>query len=101
MYTVVESIMVEEESSIIKCICGFSDDDGNTVLCEKCDTWQHIVCYYDSPSHVPDVHECVDCLPRRVDTKSAVEKQRQRRELHSIGERKGRPRTSTKSHKNL
>lgn len=89
----------EEESSTIKCICGFSDDDGNTVLCEKCDTWQHIVCYYESASHVPDVHECVDCLPRAVDRKSAVDKQRQRRELHNIGERKGRPRTTTKSHK--
>lgn len=90
----------EEESSTIKCICGFSDDDGNTVLCEKCDTWQHIVCYYESASHVPEVHECVDCLPRPVDRKSAVEKQRQRRELHNIGERsKGRPRTTTKSHK--
>ena len=89
----------EEESSTIKCICGYSDDDGNTVLCEKCDTWQHIVCYYESAGHVPDVHECVDCLPRPVDRKSAVEKQRQRRELHNIGERKGRPRTTTKSHK--
>ncbi|KAF2437821.1 hypothetical protein P171DRAFT_173719 [Karstenula rhodostoma CBS 690.94] len=89
----------EEESSTIKCICGFSDDDGNTVLCEKCDTWQHIVCYYESASHVPDVHECVDCLPRPIDRRSALEKQRQRRELHNIGERKGRPRTTTKSHK--
>jgi hypothetical protein len=89
----------EDESSTIKCICGFSDDDGNTVLCEKCDTWQHIVCYYQSPALVPEVHECTDCLPRSVDTKGAVEKQRQRRELHNIGERKGRPRASTKSHK--
>lgn len=90
----------EEESSTIKCICGFSDDDGNTVLCEKCDTWQHIVCYYESAGHVPDVHECTDCSPRLVDTKGAVDKQRQRREqLQNIGERKGRPRTTTKSHK--
>ncbi|PSN69304.1 hypothetical protein BS50DRAFT_619938 [Corynespora cassiicola Philippines] len=89
----------EEESSTIKCICGFSDDDGNTVLCEKCDTWQHIVCYYESAHHVPDVHECTDCLPRPVDTKRAAEKQRLRREMHSIGERKGRPKTTAKSHK--
>ncbi|KAL5385625.1 hypothetical protein DPSP01_004738 [Paraphaeosphaeria sporulosa] len=94
-----EGPIEEEESSTIKCICGFSDDDGNTVLCEKCDTWQHIVCYYESASHVPDVHECVDCLPRPIDRKSALEKQRQHRELHNIGERKGRPRTTTKSHK--
>lgn len=94
-----EGPIVEDESSTIKCICGFADDDGNTVLCEKCDTWQHIVCYYESASHVPDVHECVDCLPRPIDRKSALEKQRQHRELHNIAERKGRPRTTTKSHK--
>ncbi|KAF2637514.1 hypothetical protein P280DRAFT_407382 [Massarina eburnea CBS 473.64] len=89
----------EEESSTIKCICGFSDDDGNTVLCEKCDTWQHIVCYYESAVHVPDVHLCTDCLPRPVDKKSAVDKQRSRRELHTTGERKGRPRATTKTSK--
>lgn len=89
----------EEESSTIKCICGFADDDGNTVLCEKCDTWQHIVCYYESAHHVPDVHECADCLPRPIDTKAAAEKQRQYRELRSIGERKGKPKPTTKSHK--
>lgn len=89
----------EEDSSTIKCICGFSDDDGNTVLCEKCNTWQHIVCYYESANHVPEVHECVDCSPRPVDAKSASEKQRLRKELHSIGERKGRPKTTTKNPK--
>ncbi|KAF2475680.1 uncharacterized protein BDR25DRAFT_87733 [Lindgomyces ingoldianus] len=89
----------EEESSTIKCICGFSEDDGNTVLCEKCDTWQHIVCYYESTHHVPDVHECSDCYPRPIDSKGAAEKQRQRRELHNTGERKGKPKTTTKSHK--
>jgi hypothetical protein len=91
----------EEESSTIKCICGFADDDGNTVLCEKCNTWQHIVCYYESASNVPDEHLCADCLPtRHVDKKRAADKQRSRREVHAIGERsKGRPRTTTKGHK--
>ncbi|KAF2180565.1 hypothetical protein K469DRAFT_672513 [Zopfia rhizophila CBS 207.26] len=89
----------EEESSTIKCICGFPDDDGSTVLCEKCDTWQHIVCYYESTHHVPEVHECTDCSPRTVDAKGAAEKQRQRREQLNIGERKGKPKTATKSHK--
>ncbi|KAF1913186.1 hypothetical protein BDU57DRAFT_532267 [Ampelomyces quisqualis] len=87
----------EEESSTIKCICGFADDDGNTVLCEKCDTWQHIVCYYESAQHVPDVHECADCSPRPIDSKGASEKQRQRREM--LVERKGRPKTTTKNPK--
>jgi hypothetical protein len=89
----------EEESSTIKCICGYSDDDGNTVLCEKCDTWQHIVCYYESAQLVPDVHECVDCLPRPIDAKSASEKQRLRREVHNNGERKGRPKAPAKNPK--
>jgi hypothetical protein len=87
----------EEESSTIKCICGFADDDGNTVLCEKCDTWQHIVCYYESAQHVPDVHECADCAPRPIDKTGASEKQRQRREM--LVERKGRPKTAAKNPK--
>jgi hypothetical protein len=94
-----DGVVEEEESSTIKCICGYADDDGNTVLCEKCDTWQHIVCYYESAQHVPEVHECADCLPRLVDAKSASEKQRVRREMHNIGERKGRPKASTKNPK--
>ncbi|KAJ4370994.1 SET domain-containing protein 3 [Didymella sp. IMI 355093] len=89
----------EEESSTIKCICGFADDDGNTVLCEKCDTWQHIVCYYESAEHVPDVHECTDCSPRLVDSRRAAEKQRQRKELLNLTDRKGRPKTTSKNPK--
>ncbi|KAF1945007.1 hypothetical protein EJ02DRAFT_324030, partial [Clathrospora elynae] len=88
----------DDESSTIKCICGYSDDDGNTVLCEKCDTWQHIVCYYESAQHVPDVHECADCLPRPIDAKTASEKQRLRREIN-IGERKGKPKAPAKNPK--
>ncbi|KAF2626478.1 hypothetical protein BU25DRAFT_100085 [Macroventuria anomochaeta] len=89
----------EEESSTIKCICGFADDDGNTVLCERCDTWQHIVCYYESAEHVPDVHECTDCSPRLVDSRRAADKQRQRKELLNFADRKGRPKTTTKNPK--
>src|SRR5690242_2061187 len=89
----------EDESSTIKCICGFADDDGNTVLCERCDTWQHIVCYYESAEHVPDVHECTDCSPRPVDSRRAADKQRQRKELLNIADRKGRPKTTTKNPK--
>jgi hypothetical protein len=76
-----------DESSMAKCICGFADDDGNTVLCEKCDTWQHMPCYYESAQLVPDVHKCVDCAPRTIDSKGAIDRQR---------ERKGRPKSGTK-----
>lgn len=68
------------EADTIKCICGYSDDDGNTVLCELCNSWQHIVCYYAYSSHVPDVHECVDCSPRPIDREVAARVQRMRRE---------------------
>jgi len=73
-----------QEADTIKCICGYSDDDGNTVLCELCNSWQHIVCYYETSSHVPDVHECVDCNPRPIDQEVAARVQRLRRE-HSLG----------------
>ena len=36
----------EEGGYEIGCICGFSDDDGSTVDCEKCGTWQHTGCVY-------------------------------------------------------
>jgi len=55
---------VPEESSIIRCICSFDDDDGLTVLCEICNTWQHIDCYYPNRD-VPEVHKCVRCEPSR------------------------------------
>jgi hypothetical protein len=49
--------------NVIKCICGTTSDDGNTVLCENYNTWQHIKCYHgDKP--VPDVHLCIDCGPK-------------------------------------
>jgi hypothetical protein len=66
---------------IIKCICELTYDDGNTVLCEECDTWQHIICYYVSVFHVPDVHECADCRPRPVDAEAANERQTKRRDI--------------------
>lgn len=96
---ILDGTIAEEESSTIKCICGFSDDDGDTVLCEKCNTWQHIICYYEFAENVPDVHECTDCQPRAVDKKSAIAKQLNRRELLHAGDRKGKPKTTKQSHK--
>ncbi|EGE02093.1 MLL5 protein [Trichophyton equinum CBS 127.97] len=70
----------EDEPYTIKCICSFEDDDGSTVLCERCDTWQHIACYYIDKKNVPDIHNCVDCEPRHLDGKRATERQRKLRE---------------------
>ncbi|KAF7510259.1 hypothetical protein GJ744_006955 [Endocarpon pusillum] len=70
-----------EEEYTIKCICGFTSDDGNTVYCEKCDTWQHIQCYYITTKRVPQAHYCSDCVPNnKVDAKRAHERQLRLRE---------------------
>ena len=92
----------DEEDYTIKCICRFNEDDGNTVLCERCETWQHIECYYFADGTVPDVteitHFCADCEPRPLDAKSATERQSTRMEQPDPGERKIK-KTTTKSHK--
>ncbi|KAK3944888.1 SET domain-containing protein 3 [Diplogelasinospora grovesii] len=74
--------IAEEEPYTIKCICNFTDDDGNTIYCEKCDTWQHIECYY--PDNVEDAlredfsHSCAECDPRSLDRQQAIERQKAR-----------------------
>ncbi|KAH0534215.1 hypothetical protein FGG08_007191 [Glutinoglossum americanum] len=84
----------EDEPYTIKCICPYSDDDGSTVFCEPCGTWQHILCYYPS-LNVPEVHHCTDCGGTKHDTKAATERQRRRRE--QLEEKPKRP--APKSHK--
>ena len=91
----------EEEDYTIKCICGFQDDDGSTVFCERCETWQHIVCYYYFEGTVQDVskidHNCADCEPRQLDAQGATERQSNKRR-EEPDPRKVK-KTTTKSHK--
>ncbi|KAI0011028.1 hypothetical protein F4779DRAFT_264326 [Xylariaceae sp. FL0662B] len=97
---------VEEEPYTIKCICSFTDDDGNTIYCEICDTWQHIECYY--PLNVEEAlredfaHSCADCKPRSLDYQGAHARQRMRQSKPSTmeaPERKTKQRPPSKSHK--
>ena len=96
----------EPEDYTIKCICGFEEDDGNTVYCDTCDTWQHTECYYiDEHGAVPtndDLkkydHFCADCQPRPLDKKGAIERQRDRRKELDPGDRKVK-KPASKSHK--
>ena len=87
----------DEEDYTIKCICDFQEDDGNTVLCEKCETWQHIECYY-SQNGVPEVHNCADCDPRAVDTRRANERPKRKHEHPELADRKVK-KPAVKSHK--
>jgi hypothetical protein len=100
---VIES--ADEEPYTIKCICDFSDDDGNTIYCETCDTWQHIECFY--PGRVDDAsreefdHSCADCKPRSLDRRHATERQRHQRQnkaINDTGDKKTK-RPPSKSHK--
>jgi hypothetical protein len=73
----------EEDESQIKCICGFNEDDGNTVACDICNTWQHIVCYYPQyGDSLPDdlQHGCTECRPETlVNAQAAHVRQREAR----------------------
>lgn len=96
---------VEEEPYTIKCICNFSDDDGNTILCETCDTWQHIECYYPDnreEAFRPDfVHSCAECKPRPLDRQKAIERTLRLKNpavLEGLSEKKPK-RPPPKSHK--
>ncbi|KAK3306586.1 uncharacterized protein B0T15DRAFT_146004 [Chaetomium strumarium] len=96
---------VDEEPYTIKCICNFADDDGNTIFCETCETWQHIECYY--PDSVEDAlradfaHSCVECQPRSLDRQQAIERQRARAIVPIVEEAADKKprRPPSKSHK--
>lgn len=46
----------------IKCICGFPDDDIDTMYCKVCNTWYHSACY-----NFGSEYRCLDCRPRSFD----------------------------------
>jgi hypothetical protein len=45
------------------------------VMCEECDTWQHITCYYPNEL-VPAVHFCEDCGSKYQDAKQAAKRRK-------------------------
>lgn len=96
----------EESDGSIQCICKYSDDDGNTIFCEECKTWQHIACYY--PGRETEVsedqfaHSCADCKPRELDRLKAHEQMKAKLGFASIGSDlldKKAKRPPSKSHK--
>lgn len=67
-----------------KCICLNLEPDGNTIYCEKCETWQHVDCYYhDNTEEAMSEtfkHLCLDCNPRPLDIEGALSRQDSRLE---------------------
>lgn len=64
----------------IRCICGFEDDDGATIACDRCGVWQHMICVNVQADAVPDVYLCDLCNPRNLDVGAAVAHQLSNRE---------------------
>jgi hypothetical protein len=88
----------EEDDGQINCICGFNEDDGNTVACDTCNKWQHIICYYPQyGDSLPDDldHWCVDCRPDIPVNAQAAHARQQTR----YGLQNGNRRQASKSHK--
>lgn len=69
---------MEEEQYTIKCICNYSGNDGNTIYCDTCDTWQHLDCYYpnnrEEATREDFEHSCVSCNPRPLDREGAIKR---------------------------
>lgn len=97
----------DEDDSTIKCICGFKHDDGSSVFCEKCETWQHTECYYydekndrvlttDELNRIS--HFCTDCDPRTLDVQAAIHRQKNRLGGFDHDDRKAK-KAATKTHK--
>lgn len=65
-----------EDNTIIRCICGFTEDDGFTIQCEGCGAWEHGMCFgYLDEMSAPETYFCELCDPRPVDAAAAMAKQ--------------------------
>ena len=86
----------DDASGEIRCICECNEDDGYTVCCDKCGTWQHVACMQLSEDDIPSNYLCNNCSPRPVGTRRARDLQKQRRRDEKLNRRK---RPATTSHK--
>lgn len=78
-WPVPDSYIVNIDSGVITCICGFDDDDGFTIQCDHCNRWQHAICYnIKDIETAPDDYLCNVCYPRNLDVKRAKKKQLER-----------------------
>ncbi|KAJ3846474.1 Le.MFB1 [Lentinula lateritia] len=68
---------LDEDSESIRCICGFSVDDGWSVGCDGCGRWVHGVCFgfeAKDKENLPDHWWCWECDPsllERIDREKA------------------------------
>lgn len=80
-WPVPDSYIVDPDSGIITCVCGFSDDDGFTIQCDHCNRWQHAICYgIEIMNEVPEQYLCNACQPRKIDANAAYLRQKSQRD---------------------
>ncbi|EME43276.1 hypothetical protein DOTSEDRAFT_35574 [Dothistroma septosporum NZE10] len=62
------------DTATYACICQYHDGDGgDAVQCDNCDSWQHVICFYeDGTSLVDKSHYCTHCKPRFIGELSAI-----------------------------
>lgn len=68
-------IVPSQKDDVIMCLCKNNVEEGEMVMCEECDTWQHIICYYPNKL-VPAVHFCEDCGSKYHEVKQAAKRQK-------------------------
>ncbi|EGT42058.1 hypothetical protein CAEBREN_00592 [Caenorhabditis brenneri] len=71
----------EEDPWEVECQCGLHHDDGYTVQCDRCKTWQHTVCMGLPKGKVPGAYKCVQCDPRNLSVSKEKAKRIQRKFL--------------------
>ncbi|KAJ3283175.1 hypothetical protein HK104_010521 [Borealophlyctis nickersoniae] len=103
----------DDEEGIIRCICGFDDDDGWTINCDKCSVWQHLACFGykdEDKDKLPEIWLCDLCHPRKLNKERArqiqVQIRRQRPKEaagenmdNTTGRRRGGPQRSPRKRK--
>lgn len=78
-WPVPDTYIVNIDSGVITCICGYGDDDGFTIQCDHCNRWQHAICYnIKDIETAPDDYLCSVCQPRKLDIKRARRNQLER-----------------------
>ncbi|ODO01775.1 hypothetical protein I350_06604 [Cryptococcus amylolentus CBS 6273] len=64
------------DNTLIRCICGFPEDDGFTIQCDLCGAWEHGFCVgFAHPDDAPERYLCEICDFREVDRGKAREGQ--------------------------
>ncbi|KAI8099562.1 uncharacterized protein BX664DRAFT_354965 [Halteromyces radiatus] len=88
-------LTTDDDNIIIRCPCGYKEDDDFTIQCQKCLTWQHGNCMNVTSQHLPRQYICGSCIyqegdPMATETTTAIstiplrqQQQQQEKEEHS------------------